>query len=145
MGEQSMTVSLREVDNSDLEFLYSLLEERDPCANISHKKMPTFEEHVKFVQSKPYFVWYVILANKERVGSIYLSKQNEIGIFVKKYMKGMGIGSQALKLLVKQNPRRRYLANISPQNHVSSKFFKKHNFKLIQYTYELIDDGIEYN
>lgn len=137
MSKELAAVSLKEVDDSDLEFLYYLLEERDPRANISHKKMPTFEEHVKFVQSRPYSVWYVILVNKERAGSIYLSKQNEIGIFVKENVKCRGIGSQALKILMEQNPRKRYLANVSPQNHTSSEFFKKHDFKLIQYTYEL--------
>lgn len=140
MSKEPIAVSLKEVNTSDLEFLYHLLEERDPRANISHKKMPTFEEHVKFVLSKPYSVWYVILAKKEKAGSIYLSKQNEIGIFVKKNMNGMGIGSKALKLLMEKNPKKRYLANVSPQNPDSIEFFQKHNFKLLQYTYELNSD-----
>jgi len=34
-------------------------------ANISHKKMPSYEEHVQFVHSKSYSVWYIIIANNE--------------------------------------------------------------------------------
>ena len=40
--------------------LHQLLEEREPEANISHKAMPSWEEHVRFVESKPYEAWYFI-------------------------------------------------------------------------------------
>ncbi|SVB98178.1 uncharacterized protein METZ01_LOCUS251032, partial [marine metagenome] len=39
------------IKNTDYEFLYDLLLQRNPDANISHKKMPTYEEHVNFVKS----------------------------------------------------------------------------------------------
>ena len=48
------------VSKSDFRFLYDLLKERTSSTNISHKKMPTYKEHVKFVNSKPYAKWYVI-------------------------------------------------------------------------------------
>ena len=41
-------------------FLYELLAERDPVANISHREMPTFDQHRKFVDSRPYKAWYLI-------------------------------------------------------------------------------------
>jgi len=131
-------VELRGVDETDLEFLYKLLEKRDSTANISHKKMPSYEEHVQFVHSKPYSVWYVIIVNNERVGSIYLSKQDEIGILLISDMTGKGMGRIALELLMRKNPRKRYLANISPKNKKSTEFFEKNGFRLIQYTYELM-------
>jgi RimJ/RimL family protein N-acetyltransferase len=62
---------------------------------------------------------------------------NEIGIFLKKEFHGLGFGNKALRLLMKQNPKKRYLANISPHNKKSIEFFKKNGFSLIQYTYEL--------
>ena len=49
----------------------------------------------------------------------------------------MGIANKALELLVEKNPQERYLANVNPKNSNSIKFFKKNNFKLIQYTFEL--------
>lgn len=131
-------VELRAVDETDLKFLYKLLEKRDPIANISHKKMPSYEEHVQFVLSKPYSVWYVIIANNERVGSIYLSKQDEIGILLTSDMTGKGVGKIALVQLMRKNPRKRYLANVSPKNKKSMEFFEKNGFRFIQYTYELM-------
>ena len=75
MKEKISLISLRTVRDSDGEFLFELLKERDPRANISHKKMPSYDEHIKFIKSKPYTRWYIILKSKERVGSIYLSNQ----------------------------------------------------------------------
>jgi RimJ/RimL family protein N-acetyltransferase len=132
-------IQLKEVDNSDHEFLFELLKNRESDANISHKMMPNFDEHVKFVVSEPYSAWYIIIVNDKKLGSIYLSKQNEIGIFLINEMKGKGLGKIVLKLLMNRHPRSRYLANISPNNKQSLKFFEKNNFKLIQYTYEFIN------
>lgn len=131
-------ISLKSVTNQDHHFLYELLLSRDPKANISHKNMPTYSEHVKFVMSKPYSKWYVIIYKNKKIGSIYLSRQNEIGIFLKKEFHGKRFGSKALCLLIKFNPRQRYLANVSPINISSQKFFENNGFKLIQYTYEMI-------
>jgi len=130
-------INLKSVNKTDHEFLYDLLKDRDPNANISHKKMPSFKEHIKFVKSKPYSKWYIIKQNNEKVGSIYLSKQNEIGLFVKNNVQGKNIGTQALKLIIIINPKKRILANINPKNKKSIKFFEKNGFKLIQYTFEL--------
>jgi RimJ/RimL family protein N-acetyltransferase len=132
-------IELKQIDESDHDFLYKLLENRNPNSNISHRVMPNYDEHVKFVLSNPYSAWYVILVNGEKSGSVYLSKQDEIGIFLINNMKGKGIGRSALELLMKKNPRKRYLANISPKNNKSIKFFEKNNFNLIQYTYEFIN------
>ena len=125
------------VDDSDLRFLFNLLKERDPNTNISHKKMPTFTEHEQFVKSKPYSYWYIIKLSRKKIGTIYLSKNNEIGIFIKKEYQNKGIASEALKLLINSHSKKRFLANVSPKNKFSAKFFKNNNFKLIQHTYEL--------
>lgn len=139
-----MSIRLRNVNQSDFRFLYNLLKERNPNMNISHKKMPTYSEHVKFVKSKPYTKWNVIEYGKQKIGSIYLSKNYEIGIFLKKQFQGKNVGQESLELFMKMNPRKRYLANVSPKNIVSQKFFKKNGFKLIQYTYEFEEnDGFD--
>jgi len=130
-------LKLKEIDEKDIQFLYNLLEERKPVTRISHKKMPTYEEHVNFVKSSPYSKWYIIEVDGERAGSIYLTKQNEIGIFLNEGLKEKGIGSNALNILIAKNPGLRYLANINPENKKSIEFFKKLGFTLIQYTYVL--------
>ena len=130
-------IKLKEVSKSDIKFLYQHLKERDPITRISHKKMPTFTQHEKFVLSNPYKKWYIIIQKNKKIGSVYLTEMNEIGLFLKKDAQGKGLGQKSLELLMKLNPRNRYLANISPKNKNSIRFFKKNNFKLIQYTYEL--------
>ena len=133
---RKMSVRLRNVNQFDFRFLYNLLKERNPNVNISHKKVPAYSEHVKFVKSKPYTKWNIIEYGKQKAGSIYLSKNDEIGIFLKKQFQGKNVAQESLKLFMKMNPRKRYLANVSPKNIGSQKFFKKSGFKLIQYTYE---------
>lgn len=125
------------VRKSDCPFLFELLKERDSKVNISHRKMPTYNIHVKFVMSKPYAKWYIIKFQDEKIGSVYLSNQDEIGIFIKKGNHRKGIGKKALELLMEKNPRKRYLANVNPKNKKSIKFFKKNRYKLLQHTYEL--------
>lgn len=127
--------------------LYDLLTERPAEANISHKRMPTMEEHCAFVRSNPYEQWYLIqdwpttyeesVFEEKRpawVGSAYLTKQREVGIFIFNEHKRKGFGKQALELLMAQNPGDIY-ANISPTNKDSIHFFQSLGFKHIQNTY----------
>jgi len=136
MVKTSSEIFLKSVTKSDAKFLFELLQERDPRANISHKKMPSYDEHLNFINSKPYAKWYVIIKSKEKIGSIYLSKNDEIGIFLSKNHQGMNIGYLALNELIKKNPRKRFLANVNPNNKKSISFFKNNGFKLIQHTFE---------
>lgn len=133
-------LELKSVTKSDVRFLYTQLKERDSKINISHKKMPSYSEHTKFVLSKPYSKWYIIYYKNRKVGNVYLSKMNEIGIFILKTIKVKGLGSLVLEQVLKKNPKTRYLANVNPKNVKSSEFFKKNGFKLIQHTYELTFD-----
>ncbi|WP_042683755.1 hypothetical protein [Candidatus Nitrosotenuis chungbukensis] len=135
------SVQLKKIKKSDLRFLFDLLEERDPIVNISHIKMPTYDEHVKFVMSKPYSKWYVAYYDGKKCGSVYLTKQNEIGIHIRKGFPTKQICNNCYEILLKLNPRKRYLANCNPKNTSLINFFKKKGFKLIQYTYELRPDS----
>ena len=45
MKKEKDQITLRSVNKSDLKFLFEILEEREDWINISHKKMPTFEQH----------------------------------------------------------------------------------------------------
>jgi len=128
---------IKPVSKSDHVFLYELLLEREPIMNINHKKMPSFTEHVNFILSKPYAKWYTIVINDTKIGTVYLTHRDEIGIFIKKKFQGLKIGHKALKMLIQKNPRPSYFANINPRNKKSIKFFKRSGFQLIQHTYEL--------
>ena len=58
--------------------LYELLEKRSH--NISHQKMPTMDQHKQFVKNNPYKVWYLVLYNKNPIGSFYIKYDNSVGI-----------------------------------------------------------------
>lgn len=118
-------------------FLYDLLKERDPSINISHREVPPFFRHIAFIQSHPYQAWYLAQVDGESVGSVYLTDNDEIGIFLSKSKQGQGYGTQVLNLLMQAHPRNKYLANIAPGNEVSQKFFVGQGFRHIQNTYEM--------
>ena len=130
-------IILKEVKKSDCSFLYELLSERKSHVNISHKKTPTYAKHVKFVMSKPYSKWYVIYHTTEKIGSVYLTKQDEIGIHFKEQNMNNKIRSKVLNMIIKKNPRNRYLININPRNTSLRNFLKNEGFELIQHTYEI--------
>ena len=137
MKSAQLSIILKSVTTSDSEFLFHLLQKRDSKVNISHKKMPTYNQHIKFLKSKPYSKWYIIILEKQKIGSIYLSKQNEIGIFLMKSWNVDDIRLESLIILMKKNPRKRYLANVNPNNKKLISFWKKNNFFLVSYSYEL--------
>ena len=131
------SIKLNQVTKNDTLFLYDLLKNKDPNANISHKKMPSYDEHVKFVMSKPYTNWYIIEYEKKNVGAIYLSKQDEIGISISNDYEYDQIVKPALKLLMKLNQRKRYLANTSPKDVRSQEFLLKNGFTGLEYVFEM--------
>lgn len=108
--------------------LYKLLQERKPHQNISHKEMPSYENHQKFIRSEPYKEHWLVYNGKLPVGSIYLSKNNEIGIFIFEEFHGKGWGTKALNFVMKRHKKDNLFANIAPNNHKSINFFKRHGF-----------------
>ena len=77
----------------------------------------------------------IIWNDDTRIGNIYLTERNEIGIFLDKKYQSNGYGSEAIDEFMKKNGKRRYLANINPTNYKSIQFFGKHGFLHIQNTY----------
>lgn len=147
-------------DETHLKALYLLLEERPIEASISHQEMPTWEDHVRFVERTvphrieegemlhrySYEDWCLIdcegqCAGPKRygdvVGCVYLTRANEIGVSVFRDYQRLGIGPHAVRLLMEKHGRRRYLANCNPANEPSRKMFEKLGFKLLQVTYAL--------
>lgn len=118
-----------------LKILWDLLAERTPEQSISHKGMPTWEDHVAFVGSPPYTAWYLIDMDGFVVGSTYLTHSFEIGISVFHNCRRIGIGSSAVKELMRLHGPRRYLANINPANEASKRMWAKLGFTKIQETY----------
>jgi RimJ/RimL family protein N-acetyltransferase len=115
-------------------FLYNLLKERDPVANISHREMPTFDQHTDFVDSLPYKAWYIVFSGDEPIGATYLTYENEIGISILKAYQGKHYGEMVVCLLMDMHPGKKFLANIAPGNAWSIAMFEGLGFKTIQLT-----------
>jgi len=76
-------ISFNEVnkDLDQIEILYELLKKRD--FTISHKDIPSFDEHKIFVINNPYRAWYLVKENNSFIGSFYIKNDNSIGINIK--------------------------------------------------------------
>lgn len=139
-----------------VDILYDLLEERPRENFISHEKMPTREEHAAFVASDPFRFWYLIETDVQmargrnavrcHVGALEATIDNEIGVSIFEQYQGMGFGSAAVKLFMRQHKplppipavrNGRWLANIATQNEKSKVFFGKLGFKPLQETWAL--------
>ena len=116
--------------------LYSLLKERKPEQNISHKLLPEWSDHVAFVDSKPYTAWYAIEAEDEYVGVIYLTGRREIGIQIFDNHQGNGYGTWAVENLLAKHPGAAY-ANVAPSNDQSHNFWRRLGGNVVQLTYEI--------
>lgn len=126
--------------------LYDLLAERTAEQSISHREVPTLQQHLDFIEKmdpdngyleERYGEWNLIEVDDVIVGSIYVTQRDEIGISIFKLHQRKGYGTAAIGLQIKQWGRGRYLANINPLNEASRKMFEKLGFKHIQNTYAL--------
>lgn len=127
-------ISVYRVKGAD-KILYELLKTRTPEDNISHKVMPTFSAHKRFVYSAPYEAWFLIQVDKEYVGSIYLTYQSEIGVFTFPQYESYRMPAVA-EFMAGQPLGKPIHANVNPANKKKIAMLKKLGFKLIQHTYE---------
>jgi RimJ/RimL family protein N-acetyltransferase len=104
--------------------------------------MPTYANHEKFVLLKPYKEWFIIYDGMMRVGSIYISKTDEIGLFILNEHHNKGYGGESLKTIIKEYPDCIFKANINPNNYKSINFFKKHGF--LWQTIDIMEGQITY-
>ena len=127
-------VSIKKQDNK---LLYDILKNREKVENISHKKMPTYNQHILFVNSKPYQKWYKILYQNNIVGTVYLSKINEIGIHLINNNIDNKLYKKIIKEVMEKNPKERYLVNVAIKNKKFNKLIESYGFEKIQTTFEL--------
>lgn len=130
-------IQLKEINSVDYNFLFELLRKRDSRANISHRSMPTYKQHVKFVKSNPYSKWYVVWFSNLRIGSTYITNQDEITVHLENNFDKNVIRKFVIKTIIKYNPRKRYFINTSPYNKKLIRFLKTLGVTLLQQTYEV--------
>jgi RimJ/RimL family protein N-acetyltransferase len=139
-------VNVRHVARA-VDVLWQLLSERPSEANISHAAMPTWKQHMDFVEHHPYRVWYLIRHGAEFVGAIYLTRHFEIGLAILAEHQRKGYATWAVREVVAKwtsklerreaVSRGAFLANIAPANAASQRFFESLGFKYVQQTYAL--------
>ena len=73
-------LSLHNIIPTELQIkeLYSQLQRR--LYQISHKSMPPFEMHERFVKNNPYRAWFIIEIDNEFIGNVYIQFDNSVGL-----------------------------------------------------------------
>ena len=136
-----LTLEKVKANNNHIKILYELLKNRKQNQKISSDKLPTLADHQAFVKKNPYRIWFLVFYNDQCIGNLYLSKKNEIGIFL---VKNEEVLKEIIKFLKeKYKPlkpiasvrAKNFVINISPNNVMLKKYLKKIGAKLIQYTY----------
>jgi len=81
ISRKNKNISLIKLDpdnQSHGRYLYSFLKRR--TFNISHNKMPSYNEHLQFVRENPYRKWFLISYKSDFIGSVYFLYNNGIGL-----------------------------------------------------------------
>ena len=121
--------------NNAAQILWDLLEERPAYANISHKRMPSIEEHRLFIGGLPYLDWFLILSDDVPVGAVYLTRAAEVGIAIFHKHQGNGYATEAIRQMKERYPGKLY-ANVAPTNAPSHAFFSRLG-RIVQEVYEI--------
>lgn len=123
-----------------IEILYNLLKER--VHNISHKQLPSYEEHKSFILNHPYREWFLVKNNSTYYGSIYVLDNNCIGINID--TDNMNIIKKSINWVVseikplpgiKSVRNKDFHININPNNKKMAKLLDNLNADLIEHTY----------
>jgi hypothetical protein len=61
-----------------IELLYQQLRSR--TSNISHRVLPSYENHKEFVAKHPYRAWFIIKSTDIVLGNVYVQYDNSIGL-----------------------------------------------------------------
>ena len=139
-------MDLMRVSTLQAPFLYRLFAERGEDSWISTAKFPTYEEHFAFVERHPYRDWWVIYVDSKPVGSIYLGKDNSVGVVIAKDHRRSGYAKQAIERVLRDNDplpaiksvrAGHFIANIKEGNQASEALFTACGFKPIQRTWGL--------
>lgn len=77
---KTVDIELDPVIPSDIqiELLYQQLRSR--TSNISHRVLPSYENHKDFVAKHPYRAWFIIKSTDLVFGNVYVQYDNSIGL-----------------------------------------------------------------
>ncbi len=80
MRHKNPDISFEKVIGTDeqIDILYDHLKNRN--CGISHKLLPSYQDHIVFVKNNPYRYWAMVSENNLPVGTVYLQTNNSIGL-----------------------------------------------------------------
>ena len=122
---------------NDCFFLYKMLQDRDDRFNISHHELPPYKVHEAFCADHPYRAWKIIYRDGLRIGNIYLSKQDELAIWLAETPEDPEVMAATIHLFLRTVLPKRLLMNVAPLNIKKAAFVRSLGGALIQHTYEL--------
>jgi len=138
---------VEEADRAEaVHITYQLLIERPPEANITHQRFVGLSDHEDFFDHHPYRHWFLLMTHRNDpeqevcVGSLYITPDDEIGIFILQEHQRRGHAREALlQAITHHKPQHgdRFKANINPRNQASIDLFKSIGSFHIQNTYAL--------
>jgi RimJ/RimL family protein N-acetyltransferase len=134
------------------QFLWDCMKEalQEPHTTISHTKMPTWDEHLGWLERRTQRALLMIETSAPYadrsglVGFVSLTRNNEIGIRIRNGFRGQGHGRRAVEHMLRlyeplpEVPSvrpGRFVANINPANAASIALFTGLGAKQIQNTY----------
>ena len=130
----AVTVSLREVRDSDLDFIFDL--QRDPAsvemAAVPSRDRETFDAHWVKIRADPETFLRIVVDDEVPVGnamSFVRDGYREVGYWIDRSHWGRGIASDALRLLVEELPRP-LSGVVAAHNAASRRVLEKHGFVL---------------
>jgi hypothetical protein len=120
--------------------LYEILKKR--AINISHRSVPSYSEHIKFVLNHPYRIWYLISLNNEFIGNAYIMKNNCVGIAI---IKNINLAIPAVINIISRRHKPlkpiksirpgSFFYNVSPDNLEYISTLKNMRARLVQMTF----------
>ena len=135
-------VSFKEVNDQDAKVLLKLLENRD--YSISHLNLPSKNDHLLFIKSKPYRYWAIVIEDNLPVGTVYIQSNNSIGLnllqqkkqLVHKILRHIKTSFNPLKEVKSKAPPYFYV-NISYANNKLGKILCELDASPIQVSYKI--------
>ncbi|MDF1810253.1 MAG: GNAT family N-acetyltransferase [Phycisphaerales bacterium] len=142
---KNTSVRIRDVESSDLPIFYDY--QADPVsvemAVVYPRDQQAFDRHWESVRHDSTVVVKTILLNDQVVGYISCFKMDDldsVGYWIDRDYWGLGIATQALKLMLDIVSTRPLHARVARQNEGSIRVLQKCDFKVIEYQLSP-DDG----
>lgn len=123
--------------------LYDLLLKRKHT--ISHKAVPSFEDHAAFVNVHPYRAWYLVLVGDQAIGTFYISNENTVGINITDSSDEALIDNICSHIIAEYAPLPEiksvrgpaFAINVAPDNEFLINALERLNKKVLQISYSL--------